>query len=152
LDLGFNDKGESVPFQGGTNEEVTVLLYKELGKRQKEKFLHVFWYTGKDQIKPLNAVHKTRNCHVKFMAIDGQCAIMGNGNQDTQSWFHSQETNILIDSPVIVQDWLEQLRSNQNTGIYGQVDRDGIWRDPKTKQPLQAPDSISCFTAIASMI
>lgn len=122
LGLGFNDKGESVPFQGGTNEarwssprvekrvadpvsfaeqEVVFRLYKRLTKLNKQHNLHVFWYTGdlsccllveivpltfwlpsvgKDQMKPLNAVHKSRNCHVKFMSVDGQCAIVGNGN------------------------------------------------------------------------
>lgn len=67
---------------------------------KKEQNLHVYWYTGecslhlgfkepkltscsfsgKDQMKPLNAVHKSRNCHVKFMSVDGKCAILGNGN------------------------------------------------------------------------
>jgi hypothetical protein len=43
-----------------------------------------------DQIRPLNFSQKSRNCHIKFMSIDDQVAIMGNGNMDTQSWFHSQ--------------------------------------------------------------
>ena len=43
-----------------------------------------------DQTQPLNFSQKRRNCHIKFMSIDGQVAIMGNGNMDTQSWFHSQ--------------------------------------------------------------
>ncbi|KAM0753164.1 hypothetical protein T439DRAFT_311834 [Meredithblackwellia eburnea MCA 4105] len=152
LDLGFNDKGESIPFQGGTNEEVVFRLYDALRPLKKEKNLHVYWYTGKDQTKPLNAVHKSRNCHVKFMSIDHQCGIVGNGNQDSQSWFHSQECNILIDNAQIVQDWEDQLRTNQSTHKYGKVDTDGIWRDPVTKEALQPPEKISCFTAIAAMI
>jgi len=43
-----------------------------------------------DQTRPLNFSQKSRNCHIKFMSIDDQVAIMGNGNMDTQSWFHSQ--------------------------------------------------------------
>ena len=35
----------------------------------------------------------------------------------------------MIDSEQIVSDWMEQLRSNQNTSIYGLIGRDGIWRD-----------------------
>lgn len=27
---------------------------------------------------------------VKFFSADGHIAILGNGNQDSQSWFHSQ--------------------------------------------------------------
>lgn len=100
LDLGFNDKGESIPFQGGTNEEVVDRLYKKLGREGKEKYLKVYWYTGKDQVRPLNAVYKQRNCHIKFAAYDDEVMIIGNGNQDSQSWFHSQEVNIMIDNKV----------------------------------------------------
>lgn len=64
-------------------------LYNQLRRLKKEHNLHVYWYTGeclvrrrrdqgcacasrltrlwatgKDQLKPLNAVHKSRNCHV----------------------------------------------------------------------------------------
>jgi UDP:flavonoid glycosyltransferase YjiC (YdhE family) len=65
VDLGFNDKGESMPFQGGTNEEVVERMYKDLNTTGHQKNLHVFWYVGKDQVRPLNAVKKQRNCHVK---------------------------------------------------------------------------------------
>jgi len=40
---GFNDKGESIPFQGGTNEEVVDRLYKKLSKEKKEQYLKVYW-------------------------------------------------------------------------------------------------------------
>jgi len=50
LGLGFNDKGESVPFQGGTNEQVVVRLFNKLTRVGKQDNLHVYWYTGKDQI------------------------------------------------------------------------------------------------------
>jgi phosphatidylserine/phosphatidylglycerophosphate/cardiolipin synthase-like enzyme len=43
-----------------------------------------------DQTRPLNFSQSKRNCHIKFMSIDDQVAIMGNGNMDSQSWFHSQ--------------------------------------------------------------
>ena len=68
LDLGFNDQGETIPFQGGTNEEVVHRMYKTLNSEGNggEKRLKVFWYTGKDQIKPLNAAMKKRNCHGAF--------------------------------------------------------------------------------------
>lgn len=38
-------------------------------------------YTGKDQVRPLNAVVKQRNCHIKFAAYDDEVLIIGNGNQ-----------------------------------------------------------------------
>ncbi|KAK4054425.1 hypothetical protein OIV83_000919 [Microbotryomycetes sp. JL201] len=152
LGLGFNDKGESVPFQGGTNEEVVVRLFKALKKVNKEHNLHVYWYTGKDQMRPLNAVHKSRNCHVKFMAVDDQCAIVGNGNLDTQSFMHSQEANVLVDSPQVVKDWLEQLRTNQSSHKYGRVDTDGIWRDQQTGEQLEKPKDVNIFSAMYAMV
>ncbi|KAM0791421.1 hypothetical protein ACM66B_005880 [Microbotryomycetes sp. NB124-2] len=152
LGLGFNDKGESVPFQGGTNEEVVVRLFKALKKVNKEHNLHVYWYTGKDQMRPLNAVHKSRNCHVKFMAVDDQCAIVGNGNLDTQSFMHSQEANVLVDSPQVVKDWLDQLRTNQSSHKYGRVDTDGIWRDQQTGEQLEKPKDVNIFAAMYAMV
>ncbi|EPQ30619.1 uncharacterized protein PFL1_02143 [Pseudozyma flocculosa PF-1] len=131
LDLGFNDKSESMPFQGGTNEQVVTGFYRQLRREGKgdERYLEVYWYTGKDMTRPLNAVRKQRNCHVKFAAIDGQVAILGSGNQDTQSWFHSQEINVMVDSRQIVAEWMDALRRNQSTHLYGKVDqRDGVWR------------------------
>ena len=55
------------------------------------------------------------------MIIDSRVAIQGNGNQDTQSWFHSMEVNIMIDSAQICADWEEQLRRNQSrlTPVHG---------------------------------
>ncbi|GAC94264.1 hypothetical protein PHSY_001835 [Pseudozyma hubeiensis SY62] len=131
LDLGFNDKSESMPFQGGTNEQVVTAFYRQLRREGKgdEKYLEVYWYTGKDMTRPLNAVRKQRNCHVKFAAFDGQVAVLGSGNQDTQSWFHSQEINVMVDSKQIVDEWMAALTRNQSTKLYGKVDqRDGIWR------------------------
>jgi hypothetical protein len=126
------------------------------------------------------------------MSVDGQCAIVGNGNQyvcaswlrsssplplafllprpfsspepnltplpfpftnrDTQSFMHSQEANVLIDSPQIVSDWMDQLATNQSTHRYGKVDTDGIWRDPVSKEPLAAPERVSCFSAVWAMV
>ncbi|KAI0270588.1 hypothetical protein BC834DRAFT_1011250 [Gloeopeniophorella convolvens] len=131
LDLGFNDQGEMIPFQGGTNEEVVHKMYTTLNSEGKgaEKHLEVFWYTGKDQTKPISAAMKSRNCHVKFMSVDDQIAILGNGNQDTQSWFHSQEINVMVDSPELIKEWLRGINANQNTRVFGRVsDKDGVWR------------------------
>jgi hypothetical protein len=71
LDLGFNDQGEMIPFQGGTNEEVVHKMYRTLNTEGNgaEKHLEVFWYTGKDQTKPLNAARKERNCHGAYRPV-----------------------------------------------------------------------------------
>lgn len=63
------------------------------------------------------------------LVVDGHVGIQGNGNQDTQSWFHSQEINIVIDSHQICQDWLRMVANNENTLQYGKIQHDGIWRD-----------------------
>jgi hypothetical protein len=48
---------------------------------------------------------------------------------DTQSWFHSQEANIMVDSPELVSTWQHALDANQNTRRCGRVsDSDGVWR------------------------
>ena len=61
--------------------------------------------------------------------MDEQIIIQGNGNQDTQSWFHSQEINVLIDSPLLAREIRDAIDSNQNTQWYGLVGTDGAWRD-----------------------
>jgi len=67
--------------------------------------------------------------------VDGHVGIQGNGNQDTQSWFHSQEINIMIDSHLICSEWREAIDTNQNTKFYGLIEaKDGIWRDKNGKQ------------------
>lgn len=40
---GFNDKGESIPFQGGTNQQVVIRMYKALQKCQMQNNLRVYW-------------------------------------------------------------------------------------------------------------
>lgn len=111
--LGYNDSGELLPFQGGINEMVANKLYESLDPAEK-KLLHVHYYVAKDQKAPIHNQFKKRSCHVKLMIVDGHLGIQGNGNQDTQSWYHSMEVNIMIDSEVICKDWLEGIRRNQS--------------------------------------
>lgn len=79
--------------------------------------------------KPLQK-KKKRSCHIKVMIVDEHIGIQGNGNQDTQSWYHSQEINVMFDSALVCKGWIDGLRRNQNIHIYGEVSQeDGIWRD-----------------------
>ncbi|KAL8281037.1 hypothetical protein RQP46_006716 [Phenoliferia psychrophenolica] len=128
-DLGFNDEGELLPFQGGTNEMVAESMYKKLETDAQRSLLRMYWYTGKDQKTPLNFRDKSRNCHVKLLIADEHIGIQGNGNQDVQSWYHSQEINVLIDSEVVCKEWLDAIHSNQNSLLHGELRKDGIWRD-----------------------
>ncbi|KAJ4366777.1 hypothetical protein N0V83_007302 [Neocucurbitaria cava] len=127
--LGYNDSGELLPFQGGTNEMVANKLYLSLEDDERQR-LHVHYYVAKDQIRPIHNKFKKRSCHVKLMIVDGHVGIQGNGNQDTQSWYHSMEVNIMIDSYEVCAGWLEGIARNQNTHQYGAASKeDGIWRD-----------------------
>jgi hypothetical protein len=35
----------------------------------------------------------------------------------------------MIDSPIIVKEWMDALHKNQSTKKYGKLDSDGKWRD-----------------------
>ena len=132
--LGYNDAGELLPFQGGTNEMFAHKLYTSLNKEEKQH-LHIFNYIAKDQTQPIHNKFKKRSCHIKLMIVDEHIGIQGNGNQDTQSWYHSQEVNVMLDSHEICAAWAEGIRRNQNTHLYGAVDReDGCWKDKDGKE------------------
>ncbi|KAJ7221756.1 iq calmodulin-binding motif protein [Mycena pura] len=132
--LGYNDTGELLPGQGGTNEMIAHKMYSTLSDKGKQR-LHYYWYIGADQTVPIVAKKKKRSCHVKVMIVDEHIGIQGNGNQDTQSWYHSQEINVMLDSPTVCRGWIDGLRRNQNTHLYGMLDKtDGIWRDENGNQ------------------
>ncbi|KAI1209856.1 IQ calmodulin-binding motif protein [Annulohypoxylon truncatum] len=132
--LGYNDSGEMLPMQGGHNEAIAHNLYNNLLSPTAKPRLHWYWYVAKDQTAPITAAKKRRSCHIKLFIADEHVGIIGNGNQDTQSWFHSQEINVMIDSSLICRGWIEALRRNQNTHLYGRVDEDGVWRDGQGKE------------------
>ncbi|KAJ9605552.1 hypothetical protein H2200_010209 [Cladophialophora chaetospira] len=139
--LGYNDAGELLPAQGGHNEMIAHSLYKDLGDEHRDN-LSVYAYVAKDQIHPIHNKFKQRSCHIKLMIVDDHIGIQGNGNQDTQSWYHSQEVNVMIDSPLVVGKWMEGIKQNQNTHIYGKVqnhgDDAGCWKDPNTGKQAEA--------------
>ncbi|KAK5994201.1 hypothetical protein PT974_07644 [Cladobotryum mycophilum] len=128
--FGYNDAGEIIPGQGGTNDQVAQALLASLPPDGPEwKLLHVYNYVGKDQDHPIHQSFKSRACHIKLLIVDNTVGIQGSGNQDTQSWFHSQEINIMVDSQEICEKWREGIERNQNTKLFGRVSKDGIWRD-----------------------
>ncbi|KAI1345050.1 hypothetical protein F5Y15DRAFT_410728 [Xylariaceae sp. FL0016] len=132
--LGYNDAGELLPMQGGHNEGIAHRLATHLSPAARQR-LHWHWYVAKDMTRPVIAESKHRSCHIKLMIVDEHIGIIGNGNQDTQSWFHSQEINVMLDSENICRAWIEGLRRNQNTGLYGAVStEDGVWRDSEGKE------------------
>ncbi|KAL4808296.1 hypothetical protein BDV18DRAFT_98068 [Aspergillus unguis] len=133
LCLGYNDAGQLLPFQNGTNEMISHRLYESLETDEERTRLRIFNYVAKDQTRPIHNKFKKRSCHIKLMIVDEAVAIQGNGNLDTQSYYHSQEVNLLLDSPQICKSWLDAINRNQNTAKYGLVSPDdGCWHDPQT--------------------
>lgn len=88
IDLGYNDTGELLPRQGGTNEMVAHKLYTTL-EPEYRKNLHWFWYVAKDMVEPIVAKKKKRDCHIKLMIVDERVAVQGSGNQDTQCTYYN---------------------------------------------------------------
>lgn len=132
--FGYNDPGELMPGQGGTNEMFASKLIKSLSS-QERNLLTICYYVGKDQDHPIHNSFKQRSCHVKLLIADGHVGIQGSGNQDTQSWCHSQEINVMIDDAETCRKWREGIERNQNTARYGKADmQDGIWRDAQGRE------------------
>ncbi|EGX97022.1 IQ calmodulin-binding protein [Cordyceps militaris CM01] len=128
--FGYNEAGEMIPGQGGTNEQVATSLVDSLSPDgQARSLLQIYNYVGKDQDHPIHQSFKSRSCHIKLLIADGRVGIQGSGNQDTQSWFHSQEVNVMVDSQSICEKWRACIDRNQNTKLFGRVAEDGVWRD-----------------------
>ncbi|KAL9105390.1 MAG: hypothetical protein Q9227_009428 [Pyrenula ochraceoflavens] len=154
--LGYNDGGELLPYQGGVNEMVAHQLYSELSPDERG-FLDVHYYVGKDMKTPIHNSKKTRSCHVKLLIVDEKIAVQGSGNQDTQSWCHSQEVNVLIDSSEVCKAWREGIEANQNTAKYGKAqkfakegnngetvdEKVGCWVDPETGKQAEGAVGIN---------
>lgn len=136
--LGYNDAGELLPMQGGHNEGIAYGLYKDLEDKYHDN-LDIYCYVGKDQKGPIHNKFKKRSCHIKLMVVDGHIGIQGSGNQDTQTWYHSQEINVMVDSELLVSKWMEGIKRNQNSFKFGQVKKGnaredkhvGCWEDEK---------------------
>lgn len=126
--FGYNDAGEIIPSQGGTNDQAAQALVKMI-KPEQRNLLHICYYVGKDQDHPIHQSFKQRSCHIKLLIVDDHVGIQGSGNQDTQSWYHSQEINIMLESEEICRKWREGIERNQNTARFGVAAEDGVWRD-----------------------
>jgi phosphatidylserine/phosphatidylglycerophosphate/cardiolipin synthase-like enzyme len=115
--LGYNDAGELLPGQGGTNEMVASSLHSSLSgpeDAEAKKRLKIHYYVAKDMQEPIHNKFHKRSCHIKLLIADGHIGIQGNGNMDTQSWCHSMEVNVMIDSRTVCEEWLEGIARNQS--------------------------------------
>lgn len=139
--FGYNDAGEMIPGQGGTNEQAARKLIS-LAKAKTvqgealdlDSLLHIHAYVAKDQDHPIHHSLHSRSCHIKLLIVDSAVGIQGSGNQDTQSWCHSQELNVMVDSEEICGKWREGIERNQRTREFGRCGaEDGVWRDGEGK-------------------
>jgi len=112
----------------GNNEKVGSKMYKKLNEMaattngKAKGVLKYCWFIGKDFVAdpaskakvtgPL-AARADNWAHVKAMIIDDHFAIIGSGNQDSQSWFHSREQNVLLDNPTVAKGFHDMLISVQ---------------------------------------
>ncbi|EGY13957.1 hypothetical protein VD0002_g2247 [Verticillium dahliae] len=128
--LGYNDAGELLPLQGGHNEAAAHRLHAQLSDDARPR-LHYHWYVARDHAAPVPHGLGARACHIKLLIADERVGVVGSGNQDTQSWAHSQEVNVMVDSPDICRSWIDALRRNQNTALFGRLQSDGVWRDDR---------------------
>ena len=123
-----------MPGRGGTNEMLANGLVKELDPSER-KLLHISYYVGKEQDHHIHHNFKSRSCHIKLLIVDDHIGIQGSGDQDTQSWYHSQEINCMIDREEVCRKWREGIERNQSTARFGMAGLDdSIWRDKGGKE------------------
>ncbi|KAG9503495.1 hypothetical protein J7337_006340 [Fusarium musae] len=80
--FGYNDPGEMIPGQGGTNDQIAQNLVSSLTKDSPErKLLHIYNYVGKDQDHPIHHSFKARSCHIKLLIVDGSSGDQSHGRQ-----------------------------------------------------------------------
>jgi hypothetical protein len=75
--LGYNDAGELLPGQNGTNEMIANRLYHTLKTDEERSRLRIFNYIAKDQVSPIHNSRKKRSCHIKVIIVDEAIAIQG---------------------------------------------------------------------------
>ncbi|RKP07455.1 hypothetical protein THASP1DRAFT_30722 [Thamnocephalis sphaerospora] len=116
----FEDIGEALYPENqadGTNHAAYRRLYKEMGQdidRAGNGTFRGCWYIGRRQATG-TIPNKWEWTHIKLMSIDDELAIFGSGNMDAQSWFHSQEINVLVDDATFAERITAELRDQQHS-------------------------------------
>lgn len=94
LGKGFNDRREATLTMGGSNQAAVDTLFRGIFP-DKVDHLDIRWFSlnGRDPV----IGNVAGACHLKFMNIDDQLAIVGNANLDVISTEHLHEANLVID-------------------------------------------------------
>ncbi len=81
---------------GGTNLQIVERMHKFMLDHAPAQaaLLETRWYSADGQA-PVEG-YSPGQSHTKYMAVDDRVLMMGSGNQDTQSWKHSRETNVVV--------------------------------------------------------
>jgi phosphatidylserine/phosphatidylglycerophosphate/cardiolipin synthase-like enzyme len=117
----FNCESESAIGQGGQNEMGALRFLREFSAAAPQGPLHdLRWFAmmqdGQavrvvDNVRAKKPEERKNNAHAKFLAVDGEVAVIGSANMDTQSWNQSRELNVLVFHPEIVEAWQNQVFS-----------------------------------------
>jgi len=101
----FNETGAKLT--GGTNASTVARLQREVRERGGDAAaarLRIRWY-GKKDGSGRSVGNEAGASHTKYASFDGQVAIVGSGNLDTQAMNHSREVNLVVDDADVVRAW-----------------------------------------------
>jgi len=114
---GFRQQNQNERIQTssiGSNYETGEWIKKQLEDSEFSDRFKFCWYIGTriaENIKP----SLEEWSHVKAMVVDEEFAIVGSGNQDPNSWYHSRESNLLIDDAPTTKDIYAELLRPQHS-------------------------------------
>jgi phosphatidylserine/phosphatidylglycerophosphate/cardiolipin synthase-like enzyme len=112
--LYMSDEGQMVYMNSyKTSPLMAKHVYDRLkGDPAATKRMTICWFIGKTKApKP----SKAEWTHVKAMTVDDEFAIIGSGNMDPQSWYHSREDNYLIDDPGVAKAVKANILKNEQS-------------------------------------
>lgn len=106
VSLGFNERTESLPGQGGGNQKNVAALHRALEARggpAAAALLDARWFA--DAAGAPIVGNGPGAAHAKYASFDGHVALVGSTNLDTQSLNHSREVNVVLDDAATTAAW-----------------------------------------------
>jgi phosphatidylserine/phosphatidylglycerophosphate/cardiolipin synthase-like enzyme len=107
LSKGFNQTKADLPFAGGPNGDLVAQLEAEVQALGVSGNLEIHWESD-DGRSPVVG-NGPSAAHVKYTSVDGQVAVVGSTNLDNQSWYHSREIDVVVDSAALARAWDAQV-------------------------------------------
>ncbi|MBX3471069.1 MAG: phosphatidylserine/phosphatidylglycerophosphate/cardiolipin synthase family protein [Planctomycetes bacterium] len=106
VSLGFNERTESLPGQGGGNQKNVAALHRALearGGAAAAALLDARWFADAAGAPIIG--NGPGAAHAKYASFDGHVVIVGSTNLDTQSLNHSREVNVVLDDAATTAAW-----------------------------------------------